>query len=132
MLLQRVCAPLMVTSSGRVPPQKFPEMAAQLRLLRDYIAASADPAIVATLIEEGGPCLQQIHVRSLYCSNCSTQQSTCDRSPSLGDVGLLCLVLRSKSLCPCRTICSVVIAGRLVHALQQHGRMISFVRVFDG
>ena len=63
MLLQRVCAPLTVTSAGRVPPQKFPEMAAQLRLLRDYIAASADPAIAATLLEEGGPCLQQIHVR---------------------------------------------------------------------
>ena len=72
-LLQRVCAPLTVTSAGRVPPQKFPEMAAQLRLLRDYIAASSDPAIVATLLDEGGACLQQIHVRGCCLLCCSTK-----------------------------------------------------------
>ena len=96
LLLQRVCASLTVTSAGRVPPQKFPEMAAQLRLLRDYIAASADPAIVATLLEEGGPCLQQIHVRVLPA--CATAHSAlCMLLVSLlfrcGIVGAFCIFL---------------------------------------
>ena len=62
-LLEKVCMPLTVSTAGRVPPQRFPEIAALLRLVRDYVAASSDPAVAALLLEEGGSSLQQIQVR---------------------------------------------------------------------
>jgi hypothetical protein len=62
-LLEKVCIPLTVSTAGRVPPQRFLEIAALLRLIRDYVAASSDPAVAALLLEEGGSSLQQIQVR---------------------------------------------------------------------
>ena len=62
-MLEKVCMPLTVSTAGRVPPQRFPEIAALLRLIRDYVAASSDPGVAALLLQEGGSSLQQIQVR---------------------------------------------------------------------
>ena len=66
-LLDHVCAPLTVATAGRIPPHRFRELAALLRLLRDYVAAAADPSVVSTVLECAGASLLHIQVRAPRC-----------------------------------------------------------------
>ena len=52
----------MVASAGRIMPQRYSELAALLRLLRDYVAACADASVLPIVLECSGSSLIHIQV----------------------------------------------------------------------
>lgn len=58
-----MCALLTAATAGRVAPHRHRELAALLRLLRDYVAAAADPSVLPTVLQSSGACLTRIQVK---------------------------------------------------------------------